>query len=163
MARDEAVPRRHGTVNNSEEDFARSAVARLDRHTLLDSNAESGDSPPVRTVRSFALGDASFEASEVHCYVFRTKLLQLSAHGVISVTGKEQIDVYYLVEARDLSEAIGITEKMPGTQSGSVGVRPVMEFGSFFKGVSIPCAPKRPFDTRSGFDPLVTGGKQCDS
>lgn len=49
--RDEAVPRRHGAVSNSEEGFARSAVACLDRHTLLNRNVESGDCSPVRTVR----------------------------------------------------------------------------------------------------------------
>ena len=49
--RDEAVPRSHGTFSNSEESFTRSAIACLDRHTLLNRNIEIGDCLPVRTVR----------------------------------------------------------------------------------------------------------------
>lgn len=38
---------------------------------------------------------------------------------------KEQVAGFYLVEARDLNEAIRIAEKLPGGQLGAVEVRPV--------------------------------------
>ena len=41
---------------------------------------------------------------------------------------KEQLGVYYLLEAKDLNDAIRLAEKIPSAQWGSVEVRPVMEF-----------------------------------
>jgi hypothetical protein len=40
---------------------------------------------------------------------------------------KEQLGGYYLVEARDLNEAIQVAARIPGARLGSVEVRPVME------------------------------------
>jgi len=41
---------------------------------------------------------------------------------------KEQLGGYYLVEAADLDEAIGIAAKIPGARHGSIEVRPLMIF-----------------------------------
>ena len=41
---------------------------------------------------------------------------------------KEQLGGYYLVEARDLDEAIHIASKIPGARHGSIEVRPIMKF-----------------------------------
>ena len=40
---------------------------------------------------------------------------------------REQLGGFYLVEARDLDEAIGIAERIPPAQFGTVEIRPVME------------------------------------
>jgi hypothetical protein len=40
---------------------------------------------------------------------------------------KEQIAGFYLVEAKDLDEAIEIAAKIPGASTGSIEVRPVWE------------------------------------
>jgi hypothetical protein len=40
---------------------------------------------------------------------------------------KEQLAGFYLVDARDLNEAIQIAEKIPPAREGSVEVRPVRE------------------------------------
>ena len=40
---------------------------------------------------------------------------------------REQLGGYYLVEARDLDEAIGIAARIPSARDGSVEVRPVAE------------------------------------
>jgi hypothetical protein len=42
---------------------------------------------------------------------------------------KEQLGGYYLINARDLNEAIAVAAKIPSARYGSVEVRPVMEFG----------------------------------
>jgi hypothetical protein len=42
---------------------------------------------------------------------------------------KEQLGGYYLVEARDLNEAIAIASRIPSAQFGSIEVRPVVEQG----------------------------------
>jgi hypothetical protein len=41
---------------------------------------------------------------------------------------KEQFGGFYLVEARDLNEAIQIASKIPSARIGTVEVRPVMDF-----------------------------------
>lgn len=42
---------------------------------------------------------------------------------------KEQVGGYYLIEAKDLDEAIAIAAKCPGAQHGTVEVRPIATVG----------------------------------
>jgi len=42
---------------------------------------------------------------------------------------REQLGGYYLIEASDLDEAIGIAERIPPARYGTVEIRPVMEIG----------------------------------
>jgi hypothetical protein len=41
---------------------------------------------------------------------------------------KEQLGGFYMINARDLNEAIQVASRIPSARSGSVEVRPVMEF-----------------------------------
>jgi hypothetical protein len=41
---------------------------------------------------------------------------------------REQLGGYYLVDAKNLDEAIGIAARIPGAKGGSIEVRPVMVF-----------------------------------
>ncbi len=40
---------------------------------------------------------------------------------------KEQLGGFYIVEARELDEAIGIAARVPGAQWGAIEVRPILE------------------------------------
>jgi hypothetical protein len=40
---------------------------------------------------------------------------------------REQLGGYYLIDARDLDEAIGIAARIPGARKGTVEVRPLIE------------------------------------
>jgi hypothetical protein len=40
---------------------------------------------------------------------------------------REQLGGYYLIDAKDLDEAIGIAERIPAGRWGTVEIRPVME------------------------------------
>jgi hypothetical protein len=40
---------------------------------------------------------------------------------------REQLGGYYLIEARDLDEAIGIAERIPPAQFGTIEIRPLLE------------------------------------
>ena len=40
---------------------------------------------------------------------------------------REQLGGYYLIDAKDLDEAICIAERVPGAKVGTIEVRPVME------------------------------------
>ena len=42
---------------------------------------------------------------------------------------REQLGGYYLIEARDLDEAIGIAGRIPPARFGTIEIRPVMEIG----------------------------------
>jgi hypothetical protein len=42
---------------------------------------------------------------------------------------KEQLGGFYLIEAADLNEAIEIAAKIPSARTGSVEVRPIVDFG----------------------------------
>jgi hypothetical protein len=41
---------------------------------------------------------------------------------------KEQLGGFYLIEARDLNDAIQVASKIPSAKTGTVEVRPVIEF-----------------------------------
>ncbi len=41
---------------------------------------------------------------------------------------KEQLGGFYMIKARDLNEAIQVASRIPSARSGSIEVRPVMEF-----------------------------------
>lgn len=40
---------------------------------------------------------------------------------------REQLGGYFLIEAKDLDEALGIAARIPGARAGTVEVRPVLE------------------------------------
>ena len=50
----------------------------------------------------------------------------LTSDGPFAET-KEQIGGYYLVDAKDLDQAIEIAGKIPGARTGSIEVRPIWE------------------------------------
>jgi len=41
---------------------------------------------------------------------------------------KEQLGGYYLIEAKDLNEAIQVASRIPSVKTGSIEVRPIMVF-----------------------------------
>ncbi len=41
---------------------------------------------------------------------------------------KEQLGGYYLINAKDLNDALQVAAKIPAARTGSVEVRPIMEF-----------------------------------
>jgi hypothetical protein len=51
---------------------------------------------------------------------------QLATDGPFAET-KEQLGGYYLIEAKDLDEAIGIAARIPSARVGTIEVRPVSE------------------------------------
>jgi hypothetical protein len=52
---------------------------------------------------------------------------RLTTDGPFAET-KEQLGGYYLVDAKDIDEAIHMAGKIPGARFGSVEVRPIMTF-----------------------------------
>ncbi len=52
---------------------------------------------------------------------------RLTTDGPFAET-KEQLGGYYLVEARNLDEAIAMAGRIPGARTGSIEVRPIVKF-----------------------------------
>jgi len=52
---------------------------------------------------------------------------RLTTDGPFAET-KEQLGGFYLIQAKDLNEAIQVAAKIPSARLGSVEVRPIMEF-----------------------------------
>ena len=98
------------------------------------------------------------EAERQHCFAESTQLAhQLKANGQYLATAplqpvstatsvqvrdgrrlvtdgpfaetREQLGGYYLIDARDLDEAIAIAASVPGARKGTVEIRPVLEIG----------------------------------
>lgn len=40
---------------------------------------------------------------------------------------REQLGGFYIVEAKDLDEAVGLAARLPGAKTGSIEVRPIMK------------------------------------
>jgi len=57
-----------------------------------------------------------------------------SRNGKLSTTDgpfaetKEQLGGYYLIEARDLNDALQVAQKIPSVRTGSIEVRPIQEY-----------------------------------
>jgi hypothetical protein len=57
-------------------------------------------------------------------------------HGTVTTTDgpfvqtREKVGGFFLIEARDLSEAIGIAARIPDAQTGGIEVRPVVDFSA---------------------------------
>jgi hypothetical protein len=74
-----------------------------------------------------------FVAAEALQPVQAAKTLRIRS-GKLSVTDgpfaetREQLGGFFLIEARDLAEAVQVASKIPGARWGSIEVRPVMQF-----------------------------------
>ena len=57
-------------------------------------------------------------------------------HGKLATTDgpfaetKEQLGGFYLIEAKDLNDAIQVASRIPSVKTGSIEVRPVMTYGA---------------------------------
>jgi hypothetical protein len=57
---------------------------------------------------------------------------------------KEQLGGYYVIEARDLNEAIRVAAKIPGARLGCVEVRPIAEDETTLRALGLPASPASP-------------------
>lgn len=57
---------------------------------------------------------------------------------------KEQFGGYYVIEARDLNEAIRVAAKIPGARLGCVEVRPIADDPTTLRALGLPDAAAHP-------------------
>ena len=75
---------------------------------------------------NFKAGDALKRASTATTVRVRNGKT-LTTDGPFAET-REQLGGYYLIEAKNLDEAIGIAARVPSAKLGSIEVRPIMTF-----------------------------------
>jgi hypothetical protein len=107
-----------------------SAIARLDDHECLDydrSMRESG-----RCLASEALEPVATAAT------VRVRQGRVSVSDGPFAETKEQLAGFYLVEARDLNEAIQLAARIPPARVGCVEVRPIRPIREHPRGGEAP-------------------------
>ena len=112
--------------------------------TIYDDQSNWGDARPDE-VRTMMDGYRKFgeEVTESGAFVAGEGLQPVSSATTVRVQGgerlvtdgpfaetKEQLGGFYLLDCKDLDEAIGYAAKIPGAQSGCIEVRPVRVFAS---------------------------------
>ena len=103
----------------------------LDEHALSEAQREKCYVESAEYAQQLNASGNYLAASPLHPTSTATSLRvrdgkRLVTDGPFAET-REQLGGYYLIDARDLDEAINIASKIPAGQFGTVEVRPVME------------------------------------
>ena len=103
----------------------------LDEQALSESEREHCYVESAQLTQDLNSSGQYLDASPLHPVSTATSVRvragkRLVTDGPFAET-REQLGGYYLVDARDLDEAIRIAERIPPAQFGTVEIRPVME------------------------------------
>ena len=79
------------------------------------------------------IGSGHFRAGEALQPIATATTVRVRDGNILKTDGpfaetREQLGGFYLVEAKDLDEAIAIAAKIPSAKVGSIEVRPIMKF-----------------------------------
>jgi hypothetical protein len=105
----------------------------LDEQAMTDAEREHCYVESAQLAQNLSASGKYLDASPLHPVATATSVRvragkRLVTDGPFAET-REQLGGYYLIEASDLDEAIGIAERVPPAQFGTVEIRPVMEIG----------------------------------
>jgi hypothetical protein len=105
----------------------------LDEQAMTDAEREHCYVESAQLAQNLSASGKYVDASPLHPVATATSVRvragkRLVTDGPFAET-REQLGGYYLIEASDLDEAIGIAERVPPAQFGTVEIRPVMEIG----------------------------------
>jgi hypothetical protein len=103
----------------------------LDEQVLTEAEREQCYVKSAQLTQELNLSGHYVDASPLHPVVTATSIRvrdgkRLVTDGPFAET-REQLGGYYVIEANDLDEAIGIAERIPPAQFGTVEIRPVMQ------------------------------------
>jgi hypothetical protein len=105
----------------------------LDEQVMSDAEREHCYVESAQLTQDLNSGGQYLDASPLHPVATATSVRvrdgkRLVTDGPFAET-REQLGGYYLIDARDLDEAIRIAEKIPPAKFGTIEIRPVMEIG----------------------------------
>jgi hypothetical protein len=103
----------------------------LDELALSDAEREKCYVESAQLTHRLKAGGQYLGASPLHLTATATSVRmregkRLVTDGPFAET-REQLGGYFLVDAKDLDEAIGIAAQIPGARHGTVEIRPVLE------------------------------------
>src|SRR5262247_734845 len=108
-------------VHHDEEAFRKRSE--VERHSLIQESIQLATQ--LHTTGQYLSAAPLHPTSETTCVRVRDGR-RLVTEGPFAET-REQIGGYFLVEAKDLEEAIEIASRIPGARIGTVEVRPITE------------------------------------
>jgi len=103
----------------------------LDEKVLSESEREDCYVKSANLAQDLHSNGKYLDASPLHPIATATSIRvregkRLVTDGPFAET-REQLGGYYLINAKDLDEAIGIAERIPAARFGTIEIRPVME------------------------------------
>ena len=103
----------------------------LDEQAMSESEREHCYVESAQLARDLSANGNYLSASPLHPVATATSVRVRSGQRLVTdgpfAETREQLGGYYLIDARDLDEAMSIAERVPGAKFGTVEIRPVLE------------------------------------
>lgn len=103
----------------------------LDEQCLSESEREQCYVESAQLAQDLNSTGQYLDASPLHSVSSATSVRMRAGKRLVTdgpfAETREQLGGYYLIEAQDLDEAIGVAERIPPARYGTVEIRPVME------------------------------------
>lgn len=112
----------------------------LDENAMNETEREQCYRESVQLTQDLHSSGQYLDASPLHPTSTATSVQvrdgrRLVTDGPFAET-REQLGGYYLIEANNLDQAIGIAGRIPGARTGTIEIRPVVELGGLPEGGS---------------------------
>lgn len=105
----------------------------LDEQALSEAEREHCYVESAQLAQELNASGQYLDASPLHPVATATSVRVRNGRRVVTdgpfAETREQLGGYYLIEARDLDEALLVAERIPAARFGTVEIRPVMEIG----------------------------------
>jgi hypothetical protein len=103
----------------------------MDEHAMSEAEREDCYRKSTRLAQELSSRGQYLSANPLHPVATATSV-QIRDDKPIVTDGpfaetREQLGGYFLIDAKDLDEAIGIAKQIPGARVGTVEIRPVIE------------------------------------
>ena len=103
----------------------------LAEDAMTDSERESCYVESAQLARNLSASGKYLAAGPLHPVSTATSVRVRSGKRLVTdgpfAETREQLGGYYLVDARDLDEAMSMAERIPGAKYGTIEIRPVLE------------------------------------
>jgi len=103
----------------------------LDEHKLSETEREHCYAESAQLAHQIKAGGQYLDASPLYPTAMATSVKMQNGKRLVTdgpfAETREQLGGYFLIDAKDLDEAIGIASQIPGARHGTVEIRPVME------------------------------------